>query len=116
MPVSYRPGTYAISSVAGEEYRAFIPRSLPPDPPLSLSGEDYDLMEKANRALGRLDGLATLLPDTSLFLYFFVRKEAVLSSQIEGTQSSIADLSLCSTLRLRLAIPFRPGSQNLTHI
>ena len=51
-------------------------------------------MEKANRALGRLDGVATLLPDTSLFIYFFVRKEAVLSSQIEGTQSSIADLLL----------------------
>lgn len=94
MPASYRAGTYIISSVAGEECRAFIPRPLPPDPPLSLSVEDYDLMEKANRALGRLDGLATLLPDTSLFLYFFVRKEAVLSSQIEGTQSSIADLLL----------------------
>ena len=72
MPVNHRAGTYVISSVAGEEYRAFIPRPLPPDPPLSLSVDDYDLMEKANRALGRLDGLATLLPDTSLFLYFFV--------------------------------------------
>jgi len=51
-------------------------------------------MEKANRALGRLDGVVTLLPDTSLFIYFFVRKEAVLSSQIEGAQSSIADLLL----------------------
>ncbi|HWQ35452.1 MAG TPA: Fic/DOC family N-terminal domain-containing protein [Blastocatellia bacterium] len=51
-------------------------------------------MERANRALGRLDGLAMLLPDTSLFIYFYVRKEAVLSSQIGGTQSSFADLRL----------------------
>lgn len=54
----------------------------------------FELMEKANWALGRLDGLATLLPDTSLFLYFYLRKEALLSSQIEGTQSSFADLLL----------------------
>lgn len=56
--------------------------------------EDQDLVEKANRALGRLDGLGTLLPDTQLFLYLYVRKEALLSSQIEGTQSSFSDLLL----------------------
>lgn len=94
MMPDHRSGTYVSSSVAGEECRAFIPPPLPPVPPLSLTAEDYDLMEKANRALGRLDGVATLLPDTSLFIYFFVRKEAVLSSQIEGTQSSITDLLL----------------------
>jgi Fic family protein len=95
MMPDHRSGKYVSSSVAGEECRAFIPPPLPPDPPLSLTADDYDLMEKANRALGRLDGVATLLPDTSLFIYFFfVRKEAVLSSQIEGTQSSIADLLL----------------------
>jgi Fic family protein len=55
---------------------------------------DYDLMEKANRALGRLDGLAIQLPETALFIYLYVRKEAVLSSQIEGTQSSLSDLLL----------------------
>jgi Fic family protein len=65
---------------------------LPPDPALQLSDELHDLLERANRALGRLDGLATLLPDPTLFLYLYVRKEAVLSSQIEGTQSSFSEL------------------------
>ena len=61
---------------------------------MQLSGEDADLIERANRALGRLDGVTTMLPDTNLFLYFYVRKEALLSSQIEGTQSSFTDLLL----------------------
>ena len=84
--------TYVTVSTVGEKCRAFVPDPLPPDPPLLLSDEDHDLLEKANRALGRLDGLTTLLPDVSLFLYFYVRKEAVLSSQIEGTRSSLSDL------------------------
>ena len=75
-------------------YVAFIPRPLPPDPPLRLSDDLQDLLERANRALGRLDGLATLLPDPTLFLYLYIRKEAVLSSQIEGTQSSFSELLL----------------------
>lgn len=87
-------GTYIRTSTAGESFQAFIPNSLPPDPPLQLTEIDHDLVEKANRALGRLDGIATQLPDVSLFLYFYVRKEAVLSSQIEGTQSSFSDLLL----------------------
>ncbi len=61
---------------------------------MQLNGNLYDLIERANRALGRLDGITTLLPEPSLFLYFYVRKEAVLSSQIEGTQSSFSDLLL----------------------
>lgn len=81
-------------SVAGESYRCCIPPALPPDPPLDLDPDHYELMEQANRALGRLDGLTALLPDTSLFIYFYVRKEALLSSQIEGTQSSFSDLLL----------------------
>lgn len=81
-------------SSPGEEVRAFIPEPLPPSPELELTTDDYDLMERANRALGRLDGVTTLLPDTHLFLYLYVRKEAVLSSQIEGTQSSLSDLLL----------------------
>ena len=89
-----RAGTYIIASTAGESYKAFVPRPLPPDPPLQLDAGHYKLMEKANLALGRLDGLTALLPDTTLFLYFYVRKEAVLSSQIEGTQSSLSDLLL----------------------
>jgi len=87
-------GMYVVGTTTGEDVRAFVPDPLPPDPPLQLTTADYDLMERANRALGRLDGLATLLPDTGLFLYHYVRKEAVLSSQIEGTQSSLADLLL----------------------
>lgn len=73
---------------------AFVPHPLPPEPPLQLSGVDQDLLERANRAIGRLDGLSVLPPDTSLFIYFYVRKEAVLSSQIEGKQSSLSDLLL----------------------
>jgi Fic family protein len=87
-------GTYITSSMAGESFRAFVPDPLPPEPPIQLTDQDHDLIEKANRALGRLDGVATLLPDVSLFLYSYVRKEAVLSSQIEGTQSSFSDLLL----------------------
>jgi Fic family protein len=78
----------------GEEVRAFVPDPLPPSEDLGLRSEDYDLMERANRALGRLDGVTTLFPDTQLSLYLYVRKEAVLSSQIEGTQSSLSDLLL----------------------
>ena len=87
-------GTYITTSTAGESFKAFVPSPLPPDPPITLASKDHDLIEKANRALGRLDGVTTLLPDVSLFLYFYVRKEAVLSSQIEGTQSSFSDLLL----------------------
>lgn len=75
-----------------EEFQLFVPRALPPQPDLVADVGINDLLERANRALGRLDGLATLLPDRGLFLYFYVRKEAVLSSQIEGTQSSISEL------------------------
>lgn len=78
----------------GESFNAFVPHPLPPDPPLELTPIHFDLLEKANRALGRLDGLSRLLPDTGLFVYHFVRKEALLSSQIEGTQSSLSDLLL----------------------
>ena len=87
-------GVYRSCSTAGETYRVYVPDPLPPAPPLELDSEHHDLMEKANRALGRLDGLTLLLPDTSLLLYFYVRKEALLSSQIEGTQSSFNDLLL----------------------
>ncbi|HET9984514.1 MAG TPA: Fic family protein [Longimicrobiales bacterium] len=73
---------------------AFVPKPLPPEPPLRLDAELSDRLERANRALGRLDGLATMLPDRALFLYFYVRKEALLSSQIEGTQSSMSELLL----------------------
>jgi Fic family protein len=87
-------GRELIQRVPGEPYKAFIPNRLPPNPSLVLDARLSDALERANRALGRLDGLALLLPDLSLFLYYYVRKEAVLSSQIEGTQSSLSDLLL----------------------
>lgn len=87
-------GRYEISRFGDETVRAFIPYPLPPEPPVLLSGVRQVLLERALLALGRLDSIATLLPDPHLFLYAHVRKEAVLSSQIEGTQSSLADLLL----------------------
>jgi Fic family protein len=83
-----------LPSAAGEKARAFVPNPLPPEPPLVLDHELQELVEKAMLSLGRLDGLTSILPDPSLFLYSYVRKEAVLSSQIEGTQSSLSDLLL----------------------
>ena len=86
-----RLGRYAITRWGEEQVRAFVPPALPPDPPLRLEPLQR-ILEQANQALGRLDGLASALPDLSLFIYAYVRKEAVLSSQIEGTQSSLSDL------------------------
>ncbi len=74
-----------------DRYTAYVPRPLPPVPVLALEPL-YSLLDKANLALGRLDGMSATIPDASLFLYMYVRKEAVLSSQIEGTQSSLSDL------------------------
>ena len=89
-----RIGQYVKSSaVGGEVYQAYVPAPLPPDPPLKMD-ELYLSLDQASVALGRLDGIRLLLPDPSLFLYMYVRKEAVLSSQIEGTQSSLSDLLL----------------------
>src|SRR6266567_6862802 len=89
-------GTYITNSLSLEPFKAFIPHPLPPDPPLNMSGEHYELLDQATLALGRLDGLTGQLPRdvASLYTYFYLRKEAVLSSQIEGTQSSLSDLIL----------------------
>ena len=89
-----KTGCYDVTTAGDETVRAFIPAPLPPDPPLVLNGHLQQLLERAVLSLGRLDSLTTLLPDTELFLYTYVRKEAVLSSQIEGTQSSLSDLLL----------------------
>ncbi len=91
--ISRRAGRFRETIVASESIRIFIPNPLPPNPPIKLE-RFYILMEEANQALGRLDGVTTVLPDTELFLYTYVRKEALLSSQIEGTQSSLSDLLL----------------------
>jgi Fic family protein len=87
-------GRYEVTSTAGERVEAFVPAPLPPAPPLAFEGELQRALEPALLAVGRLDSLSTLLPDTALFLYAYVRKEAVLSSRIEGTQSSLSDLLL----------------------
>jgi Fic family protein len=88
------PGRYLSVSTQGEPFRAFVPSPLPPTPALDWSPALRSGFDAANVALGRLDSVTALLPDTPLLLYSFVRKEAVLSSQIEGTQSSLSDLLL----------------------
>lgn len=88
-PGAGRAGRY-IRQVEG--YRAFIPAPLPPDPPPALSGRLRVLLSQADRALGRLDGSVVTLPSPDHLVFMFVRKEAVLSSQIEGTQSSLQDV------------------------
>ena len=90
---SQRLGRYVVTVSDEERVRAFILPPLPPIPLIDL-GPLLGLLDRANQALGRLDGVASILPDTPLFLYMYVRKEAVLSSQIEGTQSSLSDLLL----------------------
>ena len=86
-----RLGRYLIRNYDGEAVRAYVPPPLPPNPAVRLD-KLQQILEQANQALGRLDGLASILPDLSLLIYTYVRKEAVLSSQIEGTQSSLCDL------------------------
>lgn len=100
-----RVGRYETTSVAGERVRAFVPAPLPPAPALALDGRLQQALEAAGLALGRLDGISASAhrPDRTLFLYAYVRKEAVLSSQIEGTQSSVSDL-------LRFEMEEAPGS------
>jgi Fic family protein len=87
-------GTYRVTTTVGEKVRAFVPLPLPPVPALEITGARQLLLERATLAVGRLDSISTLLPDPHLFLYSYVRREAVLSSQIEGTQSSLSDLLL----------------------
>jgi len=88
------PGKYVTVSAAGESFQAFVPDPLPPQPPIAWSSALRRRFDEALLALGRLDALTAHVPNADLLLYSFVRKEAVLSSQIEGTQSSLADLLL----------------------
>ena len=85
-------GRYVTSIAGSEEVRAFVPAPLPPVPALELIGGVRNSLDQGLLALGRLDGAAGTLPDAHLLLYTYVRKEAVLSSQIEGTQSTLDDL------------------------
>jgi len=86
-----RLGRFVETPLAGEMVRAFVPPPLPPEPPIDVLAL-LEPLSLAERALGRLDGITMLLPRQELFLYMYVRKEAVLSSQIEGTQSTLSDL------------------------
>lgn len=84
-----RSGQY-IKQASG--YRAFVPAPLPPDPPVAMDAELTRLLSEADRSLGRLDGIGSVLPNPNLFVAMYVRQEAVLSSQIEGTQSTLEDV------------------------
>src|SRR5438309_350915 len=84
-----RAGRYAKQP---NNYSAFIPSPLPPEPPIQIDHELARLLSDADRALGRLDGVASVLPNPNLFVAMYVRQEAVLSSQIEGTQSTLEDV------------------------
>ena len=98
-------GTYIETTTLGETVRAFVPPTLPPHPDVSLTAGVQASLDRAMLSLGRLDGAATTMPDVDLLLYTFVRKEAVLSSQIEGTQSTLDDL-LAHEIA---AVPGAPG-------
>lgn len=91
-PNATRIGRLVTTVAFNETVNAYVPQPLPPSPPLALTDELMNRLSEADRAVGRLDGVAMLLPDKALFLYMYVRKEAVLSSQIEGTQSTLDDL------------------------
>ncbi|HEY1720057.1 MAG TPA: Fic family protein [Magnetospirillaceae bacterium] len=98
-----RAGRY-IRQLTG--YRAFIPAALPPDPPINIDPEMQRLLSDADAALGRLDGSIQTLPDPDMFMFMYVRKEAVLSSQIEGTEASLNDVIKAEA---NLFSPERPG-------
>ena len=101
-----RAGLYVQQSTG---YRAFIPAPLPPQPPVHLAGNLQKSLSQADRALGRLDGSIQILPNPDLFVFMYVRKEAVLSSQIEGAQSSIQDVLAAEA---QIFAPDRPQDVN----
>ena len=92
-PEPSRLGKMVETPFLGQTINAFVPPPLPPVPPVRVD-RFHGLLEKANRNLGRLDGIASMLPDPHFFIYMYTRKEALLSSQIEGIQSSFFDLLL----------------------
>ena len=97
-----RAGRYVTQTTG---YRACMPAELPPDPPVRIDGELQRQLSEADRTLGRLDGSIYTLPNPDLFVYMYVRKEAVLSSQIEGTQSSLQDLLAAEAAVLSAGTP-----------
>ena len=89
-----RQGHYVKISTVGEKAHAFVPSPLPPEPAIEWASDLRSKFDRAHLTIGQQDSISTFLPDISLFLYMYVRKEAVLSSMIEGTQSSLSDLLL----------------------
>ena len=110
-----KTGKYEITGAGDEQVGAFVPFPLPPDPPLELDARLQRALEAATLALGRLDAVSTFLPDETIFRYAYVRKEAVLSSQIEGMHSTLPDL-----LRFELddvpGVPFQDVIEVSTHV
>ena len=99
-----RTGRFEVTACQGEQVKAFVPSPLPPSPGIEMTGARRRLLEEADAALAKLDGAALHLPEIDLFLYAYVRKEAVLSSQIEGTQSTLSDLMLFELDNLHVPI------------
>ncbi len=93
MAQNKRLGSFSKKQITGESFKAFIPADLPPDPAINLK-DLYHRIDKATQSLGQLNSITSTIPNKSLFIYMYVRKEALLSSQIEGTQSSFSDLIL----------------------
>ena len=85
-------GCFVLANTVGESERAFVPAPLPPSPPVQWTTRLRNKFDQALIEIGRLDGISALLPDISVLLYLYIRQEAVLSSMIEGTQSSLSDL------------------------
>ncbi len=105
-----RAGRYVEQlDIQHQKYRAYIPNPLPPDPKIKYDDELHELLSKADRSIGRLDGSILTLPDPDLFVFMYIRKEAVLSSQIEGTQSSLNDLL---EVEAKVYRPNRPSDVN----
>ena len=87
-----RAGTYK-NNLSGEmAYKSFVPSVLPPNPPIELSNDIVEILVKANKQLALLEGIATRIPNMDLFISMYVRKEALMSSQIEGTQATLEDV------------------------
>ncbi len=108
---SERAGRLIRCASGADAYQAFLPKALPPDPPLEYNRAIRALDEEANRALGRLDAAVSFIPDAELFLYSYVRKEAILSSQIEGTQSTLVEL-----LELEVTPRARPPNDEVQEV
>ncbi|EHL04250.1 toxin-antitoxin system, toxin component, Fic family [Desulfitobacterium hafniense DP7] len=87
-----RAGEYRTNLTGELQYRSFLPYPLPPSPPIELDEETIKLLTKANRSIGILEGMSRQIPDIDLFVSMYVRKEALLSSQIEGTQATLDDI------------------------